>query len=276
MSDLTPTEHADADARTRKIIPTDPADADRLLAELLAAHRAPSRPERSRNSLAFWFPPLLAAGLPVPRTHLAMTVPDNLMLLLDGETPDGFAAFIEEMVAAGERVGWPCFIRSGETSGKHGWEQTCFVSGPEAMAPHIAAIVEFSALADLWGLPVDVWAVREMLDTAPLFHCAAYGNMPVVREFRFFIRDDTVEHVQPYWPSAAVAEGRPTASDWRPLLAAASHLSAPERAGLEVLARSAVRALGGGYWSVDLLVDRQGQWWLTDMAEGERSFRWEP
>jgi hypothetical protein len=49
----------------------------------------------------------------------------------------------------------------------------------------------------------------------------------------------------------------------------------PHDTSLRELAIEAVEAVGGGYWSVDFLRDRDGKAWLTDMAEGERSFRYE-
>jgi hypothetical protein len=126
------------------------------------------------------------------------------------------------------------------------------------------------------GLPTDTWAIRELIPTTTLFKCNGYAGFPVTREFRFFVRDHDVEHFQPYWPVDAIEEGRPNRDDWRDLLERASRLSRTTGLGLGRLAREAVEAVGGGYWSVDLLEDRYGSWWLTDMAEGDRSFRYDP
>lgn len=231
----------------------------------------------NRNDLAYWFPLIKDAGLPVPRTFITHTDAD-LIDVLDGETPAGWDALIADLAAAGDNMGWPCFLRTGHGSGKHSWANTCHVPGRRALAHHVGALVEWSALVDLMGLPTSTWVIRELLDTQPLFRCAGYDMFPVTREFRLFVRDDTVEHIQPYWPPDAVEEGRPDHPDWRRLLEDASHLQAPargnERLILELLALRASHAVGGGHWSVDLLQDRAGAWWLTDMADGDQSFKW--
>lgn len=228
-----------------------------------------------RNSLAHWFPPVEAAGLPVPRTRIVET-PYDLTNLLDGEMPFGFSFLVEDLRSAGDELGWPAFLRTGHGSGKHQWRKTCFVPSPGDVGRHVAALVEWSHAVDLRGLPTNVWAIRELIPTAPLFVCEGYGGLPVVREFRLFVHDDQLEHRQPYWPSDAVERGQPDAADWRARLAAASAIGEQEVAHLRALALAAVGAVGGGYWSVDLLQGRSGKWWLTDMAEGECSFRWEP
>lgn len=228
-----------------------------------------------RNDLAYWFPPIKDAGLPVPRTVIVPTDAD-LTGLLDGATPDGFADLVAELAAAGDSLGWPCFLRTGHGSGKHDWAHTCYVSARWLVAPHVAALVEWSHIVDLMGLPTSTWVIREMIDTVSLFTCAGYGGFPVTREFRLFVRDSDVVHIQPYWPPDAVGQGRPDRRDWQALLEWASELDHDERLELNGLAVRAAEALGGGYWSVDLLQDRDGGWWLTDMADGDQSFQWSP
>jgi hypothetical protein len=227
------------------------------------------------NSIAEWLPLLEAAGLPVPRTVIVRASGD-LLPLLDGHLPEGWDDLVGELRAAGEGLGWPCFLRTGHGSGKHDWSRTCFVSTPEALPSHVAALVEWSVIADLAGLPTDAWALREMIDTRPICRCSRYGGMPVVREFRIFVRDGSVEHVQPYWPPEAVAQGAPDSEGWKEALADMSRLEPATRSLLSSLALRANEAVGGGHWSVDFLQDRSGDWHLTDMAEGDRSFRWEP
>lgn len=225
------------------------------------------------NSLDFWFPPLEQAGLPVPRTVIVRTSND-LTPVLDGLLPDGFELLVEQLKLAGQAVGGPpFFLRTGHGSGKHGWKDTCYVDDLDAVGWHVAALVEWSCTVDLLGLPTEVWAARQLIDTVPLFH--AFERMPITREFRLFVRDDQVEHVQAYWPADAIARGgHPDDQDWQTKLEQASVLLDDERTLLIELAARAVSAVGGGFWSVDMLEDRAGSWWLTDMAEGDKSFRY--
>lgn len=226
--------------------------------------------ESDRNSLAYWFPLIEQAGLPVPRTA-TVTAPGDLTCLLDGERPIGWSVFIDTLRKAAASVGWPCFLRTGHGAGKHEWSRTCYLSGPDDLPGHVSALVEWSHLVDMMGLPTDVWVAREMIPTRSLFR--AFYGFPVTREFRFFIRDGTLEHWQPYWPADAIE--RPDDPAWRTLLHTASRINNGELGTLAALAARATKAVGGGYWSVDFLQDIRGCWWLTDMALGDQSFRYD-
>lgn len=417
------------------------------------------------NNLSFWFPLIEQAQVPVPRT-IIIEHPHDLMSVLDGVEPEGgvFDALVEKIEKAAREI-YPAkgtdhafFLRTGYLSGKHDWKDTCFVStiDPDVIGYHIVALIEQSAMAGIMGLPYDTWVVRELLDTAPLFHCEWYGGFPVTREFRVFIRDGEVDAIYPYWglprvrmagvveppefvhdlfsasenvvggslvasetsatvtssgdlwgthgplvpldalrhldkklglpsldpqvweqrarcigrlsasdrpkdegltvlrsgpvgvrfaaeqgnenrdtsvlhlldldlwseeravdPSAevdaersvcvkqpggvseerdiwlyevestrrgrvvlalwetdcAVLQGRPDHSRWRDILRDVSALSKTEALELQMHAQAANGAVGGGFWSVDLLQDRLGKWWVTDMADGDRSYR---
>lgn len=222
------------------------------------------------NSLNFWFPKIEAAGLPVPRTLIA-TADCDLTSLIDGELPSCWHDLIAHLKLFAEEIGLPCFLRTGHTSGKHSWNETCYLESLDDLETQVANLVEYSVLADIMGLPTDVWAVRELIETEPLFY-AFHGRMPIVREFRLFVRDDKIEHIQPYWPSDAIEA--PSDPDWHAILTKASKLW-PHDTSLCGLAVQAVEAVGGGYWSVDFLRDKNEKAWLTDMADGDRSFRWE-
>jgi hypothetical protein len=226
-----------------------------------------------RNSIAFWFPKLEEAGLPVPKTIIVETDVE-LSYLLDGQTPSGFDTFLASLEVACDAMGYPCFLRTGHGSGKHQWDETCHVPSADTLGHRVGALVEWSALSGIMGLPTNVWAVREMIPTTPLFRLLAYRNFPLVREFRLFVRDGKVDHVQPYWPYDAVLAGVPDRTGWEQLLERASRLTTSEESRLKTLAVRACSAVGGGYWSVDLLQAADGSWRLTDMALGDESFRY--
>ena len=231
-----------------------------------------SAPPADRNSASYWLSLIEAAGLPVPDTRVVVGPPD-VWRLLDGETPDGWEDLVTAVSAAGEQMGWPCFLRTAHTSGKHRWDETCWLTDPGDVVAHLVALVEDSMINDL---PIGAWLIRRALDVNVLFRCAAWRGLPVTREFRVFAHGDgTIEHLQPYWPPDAFERARPDREDWRALLADASRLRADERDVLEDLARRAAAA-AGGFWSVDLIEGRDGSWTLTDMAAGEQSYRWTP
>lgn len=228
-----------------------------------------------RNCLTEWFPKIRDAGLPVPETHWTRT--DNaidLFSAFDGKTPASLGPLADELRAFGERVGYPLFLRTGQTSGKHNWDKCCYVTDPGNMEDHIIALVEFSEMCGFIGLPFDVWVVRELLPTSPVFHCIRYGGFPVVREFRFFVDGPKVLYRNPYWPSDALKSGKPSVALWEneyEKLIAVTDLESTEIAEMASHAGAAV----GGLWSVDILDTNKG-WFVTDMAAAEDSYGWDP
>lgn len=234
------------------------------------------RPE-SHNDLAYWFPRIEAAGLPVPKTILVQTDVE-LLDLLDGNVPAEFSLFDMAIHHAAAEIGYPCFLRTGYTSGKHDWRGTCHVPDVASLGRHVVALVEASALSGIMGLPVNSWAVRELIPNVPLFTLDDYCGMPFVPEWRLFATPDAVVHVQPYWPMDAIEQGGPSAPNWREIVDAFFVASNREMlVGLGRLAICAARACDGGEWSVDFLWSAvTGSWWLTDMADGDHSFRYDP
>lgn len=221
-----------------------------------------------RTCMSFWFPQLEAAGLPVPRTIMVPMSHEafrDVFRVFDGEEMQGDAEpFFEAIKKAANEIGYPCFLRTGQTSAKHSWERSCFLPSADAITAHVIEIIEYSECVSLIGLPCNVWAVREMLPTKPLGVCPGFGNMPLCREFRFFVDGGEVRCWHPYWPKEAIEQG-----DGDPALYDA--LASTE--GYEQafsLAHKAARAVPGA-WSVDVLDTERG-WYITDMAEAEKSY----
>jgi len=233
-----------------------------------------------QNCISFWLPKLEAAGLPVPETTIIKAEGErDPVALLDGKAPEGYQELCMEISDAAVKFGYPVFLRTGHGSAKHQWAETCCLNRDDEVARHILALVEWSHVVHPIGLPTHVWAVRKMLRTDPLFRVAAWDEFPVTREFRFFVFDGEIVHRQPYWPPEALADaielGQPTPDNWRERLGRASELSDRDLDTCDELAKRASLAVPG-FWSVDLLVDHYGSWWITDMAFGEESFRWNP
>ncbi len=220
----------------------------------------------NQNCITYWLPKLIEAGLPVPKTKI-VTTSAPLCVLCDGDTPDGWRTFLDEMLEAVREIGTPCFLRTGHTSDKHNWKNTCYIAEADTslVGQHVFNLVEFS---EIYDLPSDVWAVRELLPTTPRFY-AFRGCMPIVREFRFFVRDAKVTCFHPYWPPKSIRDA--SVDDWGRRLAGISVL------GIEFnhvcsLATRAGEAVGGE-WSVDVLETTRG-WYVTDMAAAQRSYHW--
>ena len=229
--------------------------------------------KNDKTRLSYWFPKLRDAGLPVPKTEIVEASEAELRELyglLDGEPLGGPGkSLIGRMREAADRMGYPCFLRTDHTSGKHEWESTCFIANGGSIASHAANIVNFWECANGFA-PCDVWAIREFLPTMPFGACRNYGNMPICREFRFFVDGPDVKCWHPYWPQEALELGKP---EWFGDFDYAEFCRAEDIEELRKLASAAGRAVGGE-WSVDILETRRG-WHITDMAEARKSYHWE-
>lgn len=228
------------------------------------------RSHADKNSMRFWFPKIEAAGLPVPKT-IMFEMPDAAQVdawrLIDNAEPNGeFAKFCAMVATRAAEIGFPLFVRTGTTSGKHDWDTTCNVQSADVLKDHIFSLIYFSECCELaW----DVIALREFLPTMPVGKCPRYTNMPVCKEFRFFAEDGEVKCSHPYWPRYALEQGGFDIVDanYEALCAC------PDIAELTDIAARASKACGGA-WSVDLLETKRG-WFLTDMALAAASFHWD-
>lgn len=228
----------------------------------------------NKTNLSYWFPIIKAAGLPVPKTRI-IPVPQvaahAIFAVLWGETPDMSVCslFFDEINAAAEEMGFPCFLRTDQTSGKHEWDKTCFLKAADDIYSHVLAIAEFSEICCGPGLDWSTFAVREFLPTKPFCTLPNYENMPICKEFRFFVDEGKVVCWHPYWPMEAIERGGLTEAD----LDYSGLCRLENEVELTALAETAGRAVGGA-WSIDLLETERG-WFLTDMALAKESFHWD-
>lgn len=219
-----------------------------------------------KNCLSYWWP-LIAPHVPTPRTEIIRS--GNLFALFDDKIPDGWGALLAEINVARDKIGGDCFLRTGQGSGKHNWSRTCFLPPTANIAHHVSELVHWSEMVDFMGLPSDVWCVREMLPTSPIGVCPRYGDMPVCREFRFFAESGEMKCFHPYWPLEALIEGGMSTDGHGDWYQEFCRLDDPEPRRLAEIVSKVVP----GAWSIDILETKRG-WFVTDMAEADRSFHW--
>lgn len=234
------------------------------------------------NCINYWYPKLQEIGIRTPRTVIA-NLGQDLTLWAWGEAVPGLSSHIERVRLICQEIGYPCFLRSGQTSAKHDWKNSCYLTDDSDLPKHMYAIVEYCAMAGMEGLPVSVFAARELIPTTPICN-AFYGDMPITREFRFFVKDGSIDHWQPYWPQGALDgnvditkfdECTETDTSWMRRLETINHLDGNE---YELLASETLKVGKhfGGYWSVDWLQATDGTWYCIDMALGGMSYRYDP
>lgn len=227
-----------------------------------------------RTALSYWFPKIEAAGLPVPRTKIFKMPADAQQVIwnaLDGKTDAGtpLLDFARHVAAESADLGYPLFLRTDHTSGKHDWKDTCFVAGPDDLPKHMLGIAEYSEMSSLMGMPWTTWVAREMLPTIPLGVCPHFGNMPVCREFRVFVDGPEIICHHAYWPLHALHQGGCDMTEEEHADLCHRQDALPD---ILALASKAGKTCGGA-WSVDVLDTARGLF-VTDMAEAHKSFHW--
>jgi hypothetical protein len=218
---------------------------------------------RKSACLSNWYPQI--ENLPTPKTEIVKT---DLALasMLDGKTPKGFEMFKKELLAAISKIGgFPCFLRTGQTSGKHSWLDTCFLAFADKLEQHIFNLIEFSECVDIFGLDYDVWVVREILPTEPIF--TKWRGFPVTKERRYFVQDGQVLCHHPYW-FEGVFENLEAEK-----LEKLREINTETESEIEELSELAAKFPLDGAWSIDFLWTKRG-WYLIDAAPGEASWHY--
>lgn len=250
-----------------------------------------------------WYPVVEALDIPRPDTIL-IDLPIGLYGVIVGDPMPGaemseekghevMADIVTQVREFGKRVGYPLFVRNSYTSNKHCWDESCFI--PEGMSDkeiitNISNLCHFNAMMMPYlGLKL---VVRSFIDTKPVFHAFDH-NMPITEEYRFFYRDGEPVFWQPYWPIDAfknqktyIKSSEGDASDKSDVnnttdidqeevgywLSTISTPSDELMATMMTHAHAVTRDLGG-FWSVDFLIDRNGEPHLIDMALGNQSYQ---
>jgi hypothetical protein len=172
------------------------------------------------NCLSYWYPTAQKAGIHTPETMIFKAndaVVDGIrnafwMKPITQTQKNAIHSFLDLVKLEARRIKYPLFLRSGQTSHKHDWGDTCFVSCESSLVQNIQNIAEMNIMADMnGGLPIDIWVIREMIKTKPYFY--AFNNMPITKERRYFVRDGKVEEHFPYWPKNAF-ENLAIDKDW--------------------------------------------------------------
>ena len=226
-----------------------------------------------RTCLSWWFPRIQEAGLPVPETrYIAVNNAQRLgEQLLDGFGSDVLKPLADMLtgMASDEKMGFPCFLRTGHFSGKHDWKRCCYVETPERMIHNLCelSMMQACVMVRLKNL-YSVWVVREMLPTKTIVKCTNYGDFPVTREIRVFVDGERIVYSVPYWPEGAIKDGNPENDDWK--LSDVQDFTDDEMTVINELASRAGAACGG-QWSVDILDTERG-FYVTDMAEAFMSY----
>jgi len=225
------------------------------------------------NSMLYWWPKVSSLGsagiVPMPKT-LIYEIPKNQLEKLDEENMEVLDVHLIKLTA--RKIGYPLFMRTDQSSGKHEWKDTCYVDREKVLFSHIFNLFVSNWCADVLGLPFKALVFREYIPMDSGF-TAFPGRLPISRERRYFVKDGEVVCHHPYWPEDALAEADPSTSAWRDILRDMNSESSLE---VEILSAYA-RALGDelrGAWSIDFCRSKAHKWFFIDAALSADS--WHP
>ena len=247
-------------------------DESQLASQMVDAYE---RSKTNPNAFSNWFHAVENAGVRHPKTQVLAISPEIQAQILDNkplatENQVEMDALVASVQAFGEQHGFPIFWKTSFSSAKHFWNQACALPNgePETVMNHLAELLTFQCMNGIETFTPEL-ILREMIKVNPVF-TAFEGQMPVTEEYRVFARNGTIEGFQPYWPVESIKD--PSSEGWESALAT---ISTPTDRDIDFMTKASERITRAlkGYWSVDFLKDKDGQLWLIDMAEGDRSYR---
>lgn len=232
---------------------------------------------REKASFPYWWNKIRSLDIPQPKT---VYVPMD-----EKELRDAMVDITSLQDAADDIGGYPIFLRTDQTSVKHGWQNTCYVRSAADMKQHALHILEADIMADMAGyMTPSGFAVREFLELDHMF-CAFSGRIPISTEVRVFLRDGSIECVHPYWPAEAIMQWVERQSldidattsqipeNWRDILGRQNAKIARDAITIQEMALK-VAGIMDGWWSCDMALGRNGIWYMIDMAPGPVSYHW--
>jgi hypothetical protein len=219
------------------------------------------------NSMNYWYPKIKDL-VPTPKTEI---IPIEWSYGKNGEIIKIEEKAMREIEEKSKQFKFPIFVRGDNGSGKHEWENTCFVKEFKDLREHVRNLIYWSTNCDVFGgIPCNSIALREFIDMDTGF-TAFWGKMPVNPERRYFVKDGKLICHHPYWIEDAIRN--PSIEDWKGVLKEINKEFSEEIEQLTIYAEQIAKFFEG-YWSVDFCRSKDGTWYVIDMARGEDS--WHP
>ena len=217
------------------------------------------------SSMDHWFPLTKDLPIPQPRTEVAINMcPEDWIMFIDD--PNVLSMVSDELLTVANKIGYPLFMRTDQSSGKHEYINTCKVVSEERLFPNLYRLIEENLLCDL---SVQTLYFRSFIELESVF--TAFNKMPIAPERRYFVKDGEVLCHHPYWPEAAIKD--PNHEDWKSRLRGINFEDIEEVILLKIYASMISRAVPG-CWSVDFAKAKNGVWQFIDMADARLS--WHP
>lgn len=227
----------------------------------------PQKEDFGKNSMFYWYPIIQRCNIQSPKTILLPFKGQLDWAIFDGEKSETYSAYIKLLENEAEKIGYPLFLRTDETSNKFEWGNSCYVESKEKLYGNLLSILEMIEMS--FGIGFRGVALREFLNLETSF--TSHRGMPVAKEFRLFVRNGKLECLHPYWPKVSIV--KPSVANWQEEIDKLRILSPDDlNAILKELAKFNDEL--PEWWSIDFCKTVNGEWYLTDMAIGEQSYHW--
>lgn len=229
------------------------------------------------NCMSNWYPLIKDLDINIPKTKL-IHFPleeyeqDCFNLFDGGNLSSKLKKFENKLIEEASNFGTPLFMKSGTFSSKHDWENTCFVKDNNKIFSQWLNIIYNSLMMGASSSHYIV--LREFIDTKKELY--AFNNLPITKERRYFFEKDKVTKHHPYWPPKSLENQNTNLTDWKDLLDKINKESLSEILLLKEKSLLVGKKLSKLHdnWSIDWLEDKNGNWWLIDVAVMEKSFIW--
>ena len=243
------------------------------------------------NNFSFWFPKVHKCGIPVPESkviQLSDKIIRSLFLEREGDD-DRITEFVRKKVLPAIPENWTrVFVKNGTYSGKFDFRNCCIRPTLHSLVTSIEAINQDALCLDADGeselvireyLPVTRHEGEE--DDVKVYRI--YNGMPLRPEIRVFYDFDHGKalYAANYWDKDychdAICSGDCTdalayEAAWPTLK---RFFEQNTRKAMDLLDKHLGKVKLKGIWSVDLMW-HDGQFWLIDMAVGQRSAYYDP
>ncbi len=224
------------------------------------------------SSMLIWYPRIKKLPIPQIKTEMVKTGYKPLYEWLVKQKPIP-EELMTQINKAMDKIGkFPMFMRTDQASGKHNWKRTCYVGSRDNFKKNLASLIEEHEMQNMAGeLSYEAVVFREFIELETAFTCF-YGDFPINKEVRCFIKDGNVQDIRSYWVKQAVKEGEPEDKDWESKLAQLKKYSENDLDEIKKQLTEVCKEFKE-YWSVDFAKAKNGIWYLIDMARGEVSYQ---
>ena len=229
-----------------------------------------------QNTMFYWYPKIKDLDIPQPKTESYKFTKDEYKTL--HKTEGIPTTLYDNCILVAEKIGFPLFMRTDNSSCKHGWKKTCYVEIKESLKMHLFELLSTSMMQGWMSYNDNGLFFREFIELDYGYYgdkkfTAFYGEFPVNRERRYFIRDGKIQCHHPYWYPDAI-QNSSIDSPYKDMIL--EQINSENRTEIEQLSNYAlmVAKIFPEYWSVDFAKSIDDTWYLIDMARGEDSFHW--